>query len=293
VFREGEVRDYELEIRHRNGHVTPVLYHASVYRDESGEAIGIFAAVRDITDIKHAEKSLKDLIMELERSNKELQSFAYITSHDLQEPLRTIASFTQLLQRRYEGKLDSDADEFMDYVVNASSRMKEMIHGLLEYSRVGTQGEDFQPTNVEKVLENVLSNLRVTINENDAVITHDNLPTVIADKRQLNQLFQNIVSNAIKFKKKDEPPKIHISSRNDEEKGEYVFSVSDNGIGMEEQYKHKIFEVFKRLHTINEYNGTGIGLAIAKRIIEMHNGRIWVESELGYGSTFYFTLPKP
>lgn len=285
AFKEGEVRDYELQIQHRKGQVTPVLYHASVYKDDEGEVIGIFASARDITDIK-------ELIEDLKRSNKELQSFAHITSHDLQEPLRTIASFTQLLQRRYEGKFDSDADEFMDYVVNASARMKGMIQGLLEYSRIGAHGEKFKAVNVEEVLKNVLLNLRATINENHAVITHDHLPTVIADKLQINRLLQNIISNAIKFKKPDVPPKIHISSVNDEENNRYIFKVSDNGIGMEQQYVDQIFEIFKRLHTIDEYEGTGIGLAVVKRIVEHHGGYIWVKSEIGSGSTFYFTLPN-
>ena len=286
AFKEGEVRDYELKIQHVNGHVTPVLYHASVYKDDDGEVIGIFASARDITDIK-------ELIEDLKRSNRELQSFAHITSHDLQEPLRTIASFTQLLQRRYEGKFDSDADEFMDYVVNASARMKGMIQGLLEYSRIGAQGENFKAANIEEVLKNVLLNLRATINENNAVVTHEPLPTVIADKWQLNRLLQNIISNAIKFKKPDVPPKIHISAVNDEENNRYIFEVSDNGIGMEQQYVDQIFEIFKRLHSIDEYEGTGIGLAVVKRIVEHHGGNIWVESEIGIGSTFYFTLPKP
>jgi light-regulated signal transduction histidine kinase (bacteriophytochrome) len=236
------------------------------------------------------EVKLKDAISELERSNQELQSFAYITSHDLQEPMRTIASFTQLMQRRYAGQLDTDADEYIDFVVNAAVRMKDMINDLLDYSRIGTMGKEFQQVNTEEVLENALSNLHSAIDENNAEITYDNLPTVTADKGQLNQLFQNLISNAIKFKKEDEPPRIHISAC--KEGNEYVFSVSDNGIGMEKQYIDRIFEVFKRLHTIDEYGGTGIGLSIAKRIVERHGGCIWVESEFGVGSTFYFTTLK-
>lgn len=251
----------------------------------------VLGMARDISERKKAEEKLKETIEELKRSNEELQQFAYITSHDLQEPLRTIASFTQLIERRYKGQMDADADEFIDFIVDAATRMKEMIQGLLDYSRVGTRGGEFDFVNTEEVLTTVLSNLHAAISENKAEITHDELPTVIADKTQLIQLFQNLVSNAIKFKKPDVPPKIHISARKDEWNKEYVFSISDNGIGLELQYKDKIFEVFKRLHAMDEYKGAGIGLAISKRIIERHGGQIWVDSEPRVGSTFYFTFP--
>ncbi|MGB9980211.1 PAS domain S-box protein [Methanobacterium sp.] len=251
----------------------------------------VLGMARDISERKKSEEKLKETISELKRSNDELQQFAYITSHDLQEPLRTIASFTQLLERRYKNKLDTDADEFIEFIVSAATRMKEMIQGLLDYSRIGTRGGEFNLTDVEEVMITVLSNLHAAISESEAKITYDKLPTVIADRNQLIQLFQNMISNAIKFKKNDVTPKIHISVKKDEKRGEFIFSVSDNGIGLETQYKDKIFEVFKRLHTMDEYKGAGIGLAISKRIIERHGGRIWVESELGNGSTFYFTLP--
>lgn len=250
----------------------------------------VLGMARDISERKKAEEKLKETIDELKRSNKELQQFAYITSHDLQEPLRTIASFTQLIERRYKYRLDKDADEYIDFVVDAATRMKEMIQGLLDYSRVGTRGGEFNFVDTEDILKIVLSNLHAAISENKAEVTHDRLPTVIADRNQLIQLFQNLISNAIKFKKLDVPPKIYISVK-DEEKGEYVFGVSDNGIGLEKQYKDRIFEVFKRLHAMDEYKGAGIGLAISKRIVERHGGRIWVESKLGVGSTFYFTIP--
>ncbi len=253
----------------------------------------VLGMARDISERKMAEEKLKETIKELKRSNEELQQFAYITSHDLQEPLRTIASFTQLIERRYKGRLDPDADEFIDFIVDAATRMKEMIQGLLDYSRVGTRGEEFDFVDTEEILETVLSNLHTAISENNAEVTHDKLPTVIGDKTQLIQLFQNLVSNAIKFKKQDVPPKIHISCHKDEKNNEYVFSVYDNGIGLEPQYRDRIFEVFKRLHAMDEYKGAGIGLAISKRIIERHGGQIWVESELGKGSTFYFTMPMP
>jgi PAS domain S-box-containing protein len=241
--------------------------------------------------VKENEFRLTETIAELERSNKELESFAYITSHDLQEPLRTIASFTQLLGRRYKNKLDKDADEFMEYIVNASIQMKQMIQGLLEYSRIDNAGKEFVKTDMNANVEKAIFNLKSAINKFNAEITHTYLPTVNADPVQMTRVLQNLIGNAIKFKKPEEPPKIHISVRTDKERQEWVFLVSDNGIGMEKQYTGKIFEVFKRLHTINEYEGTGIGLAIVKRVIYRHGGCIWVESELGIGSTFYFTLP--
>ena len=187
--------------------------------------------------------------------------------------------------------MDSDADEFMDYIVEAAKRMQQLINDLLEYSRVTTKGEEFQQVDMEEVLDNALQNLKSSIEENNAEITHDKLPTVMADKVQLIQLLQNLIGNAIKFKKPDEPTKIHISAQKDDKKGGYLFSVSDNGIGMEPKYAERIFIIFQRLHTRDVYKGTGIGLSISKKIIERHGGRIWVESELGVGSTFYFTIP--
>ena len=297
----------EVEQKTKDGILLSILESTSIIKDDSGEIIGFMSVNHNFTERKKAEMALKEardnlelkveertaelevLIEELKRSNAELQQFAHVSSHDLQEPLRTIASFTQLLERRYKGKLDSDADEFMDYIVDAAIRMKILINDLLEYSRVATQGKEFQQVDTEDILNNVLKNLKTSIEENNAKITHDPLPTVTADKTQLNQVFQNLVGNAIKFKKPDEPPKIHISAQ--KENNEYLFSVHDNGIGMEPQYIERIFVIFQRLHTIAEYNGTGIGLSITKRILERHGGRIWVESEFGEGSTFYFTIP--
>ncbi|MGB9936485.1 MAG: PAS domain-containing sensor histidine kinase [Methanobacterium sp.] len=258
---------------------------------EMGGKTLILAISRDISQRKSMENEMNELIKELERSNDELRSFAYITSHDLQEPLRTIASFTQLLERRYKGKFDQDADDFMDYIVDASMRMKQMIQDLLEYSRVATKGEEFKEVNSEDILKQVIDSLKVTIEENDAKITYDPLPNVFADESQLRRVFQNLISNAIKYRKEDVSPKIHISSRKDDANKEYIFSVSDNSIGIEEQYFDRIFTIFQQLHTLDKYKGTGIGLSIVKRIIERHGGRIWVESELGKGSTFFFTVP--
>ncbi|MGF7118572.1 PAS domain-containing sensor histidine kinase [Methanobacterium oryzae] len=257
-----------------------------------GEVETALVLTRDITERKELEDNLNEMVGELERSNRELQQFAYIISHDLQEPLRTVTSFTQLLEMRYKGKLDKDADEFIGYIVDGSIRMKQMIQDLLEFSRVTTKGGEFKPTNIEKLLKQTLSSIKTVIDENNAEITYDSLPIVIADDKQIQRVFQNLILNAIKFKKPNEPPKIHVSSTKDEENNEYVFSISDNGIGIEKQYFDRIFAIFQRLHTREEYAGTGIGLSVVKRTIERHGGRIWVESEVGKGSTFYFTIPS-
>ena len=270
----------------------------------------ILLAIEDVTSRKEMEDELrqahatleervdeqtvelKDVIGELMRSNEELERFAYVASHDLQEPLRTIASFTQLLERRYRGKFDKDADEFMDFVVNASIQMKEQIVGLLEYSRIARHGKEFNHVNTNDILDQTIDNLNSSIKESNAEITYDKLPSVTGDEIQLQRVFQNMISNAVRFRKCEEPLKIHISAYTDEESNEYVFSVSDNGIGIEEQYSERIFVIFQRLHTRDLYQGTGIGLSIVKRVIERHGGRVWVESELGKGSTFYFTIPS-
>ncbi len=239
--------------------------------------------------VQERTKELENVNDELKNSNDELQQFAYVTSHDLQEPLRTIASFTQLLDRRYKGKLDSDADEFMDYIVDASKRMQSLIKDLLEYSKVTSKGEEFKLVNTKEIVKNIISDFHVILDENNGEVTCDSLPEVYANERLLTQVFQNLISNAIKYRKPEEPPRVHISSR--KEGHEFVFSISDNGIGIDPEYFDRIFMIFQRLHTQGEYEGTGIGLAIVKKIIDQHGGRIWVESELGKGSTFYFTLP--
>lgn len=199
-----------------------------------------------------------------------------------------VASFGQLLARRYKGRLDTDADEFIEYMVEGVTRMQAMINDLLAYSRVTTRGGSFEPTDSAAGVARVLRSLQPAIEENSAMVTHDLLPTVVADATQLEQLFQNLIGNAIKFHG-DEPPRVHISAR--QEGAEWVFSVRDNGIGIDPEYADRIFAIFQRLHTREEYPGTGIGLAICKRIVERHGGRIWVESELGRGATFYFAMP--
>ncbi len=289
VLTGKSLKPYESRFIDRNGKVRYAeTYLKALKKDDEIFAFNVIA--HDITERKKAEEKLKEIIDELERSNYELQQFAYITSHDLQEPLRTIASFTQLLERRYKNKLDDDADEFIDYIVEASIRMKQMILDLLEYSRLTRVEKRCQPLKIEDMLLDIFDNLNFLIRENNAQITYGALPIVFADEGQLFRVFQNLIENAIKFKKENEDPKIHISAYFDQKNKEHVFSVSDNGIGIEDQYFNRIFSLFQRLHTKEEYEGTGIGLSISKRIIESHGGRMWVESEYGAGSTFYFTL---
>jgi PAS domain S-box-containing protein len=272
-----------------------------VYAFKIGDPEGREVAIlfNDITKRKKAEDELKEYQDTLEekvekrtqdllKSNKELEQFAYVSSHDLQEPIRMVTSFTQLLERRYKGQLDAEADDYINFIVEGAHRMKYLIDDLLAFSRLNTQSKEFENVDLETVLDDVISNLTVSIKENNALITHDPLPTVTADESQMMQVFQNLIVNAIKFHGPN-PPKIHITTQKDEK--ECTFSVIDNGIGIDPQYQKQIFEVFKRLHTREEYPGSGIGLAVSQKIIQRHGGRIWVESEIGKGSTFYFTIP--
>ncbi len=234
------------------------------------------------------ERRVHERTVELERSNAELEQFAYVASHDLKEPLRMVRSYVELLAQRYQDRLDSDANEFIQFAVDGARRMEELISDLLMYSRVGMRGQGFRPTSCGAVLDDVLRNLAASIKESGAEVTHDPLPTVMADPTQLLQLFQNLIGNAIKFRR-DEPPRVHVAVEPDG--GLYRFSVRDNGVGIEPQSAARIFMIFQRLHARDAYPGTGIGLAICKRIVERHGGRIWVESTPDEGSTFLFTLP--
>lgn len=228
--------------------------------------------------------------VQLTRSNEDLTRFAYVASHDLQEPLRMIGSYAGLLGRRYEGQLDERADKYIFYIVDGAKRMQTLVQDLLAYSRSGSQALKFQPTNMEEVLSTAIGNLEFAIADASAVITRDPLPSLTADPVKITQVMQNLLANAIKFRKADEPPRIHVSARQEEK--DWIFSVRDNGIGFEPRYSDRIFTIFQRLHPVGQYPGTGIGLAICKRIVEGHGGRVGADSEPGAGSTFYFVLPN-
>jgi light-regulated signal transduction histidine kinase (bacteriophytochrome) len=237
--------------------------------------------------LSNTNNQLEETMELLKHSNQELEQFAYIASHDLQEPVRMITSYLQLIKRRYEGQLDSDADDFINFAVGGAVRIQRMINALLTYSRVNTKGGEFLPVSFEVIFNQVIDNLQVAIRENDATVTHDPLPTLVADEVQMVHLLQNLVINAINYRR-EEPPMIHVSAK--EIYNAWVFTVSDNGIGIEPQYFERVFMMFQRLHNKRE-SGSGVGLAICRRIIDRHNGNIWIESEVGKGSRFRFTIP--
>ena len=237
---------------------------------------------------ENLEEKVKERTKALEESNKELQQFAYITSHDLREPLRMITSFLQLLEKRYQDQLDADANEFIGFAVDGAKRLDSMINDILIYSKISNKERNLVPININEVIEQVRLNLKTSIDETNTIMTHDPLPTLISDEQSMIQLFQNLISNAIKYRS-EKPPEIHISAK--KENNRYLFSIKDNGIGMSPNHLEKIFTIFQRLHTHEKYEGTGIGLAIAQKIVHQQGGEIWAESELRKGSTFYFTIP--
>jgi PAS domain S-box-containing protein len=273
----------------RDGKRTHVDANGAPTFDLTGQLVGAVLVLHDVTERDRAEHQLRQRTEELARSNRDLEQFAYVASHDLQEPLRAVAGPLQLLQRRYEGQLDARADEFIGHAVDGATRMQALIDDLLSYSRVGRLEDPKQSVSAEHALQSALKNLAVVIQETGAEITHDALPAVQAISTQLTLLFQNLIGNAIKFRQKDRAPRIRIGA---EPVGDqWQFSVADNGIGIADQYFDRIFVIFQRLHTRREYPGTGLGLALCKRIVEHHGGKIWVESTPGEGATFFFTMP--
>jgi chemotaxis family two-component system sensor kinase Cph1 len=257
------------------------MVSASQIKNDQGIIIGGVATTQDITELRKVQK-------ELARSNAELQQFAYIASHDLQAPLRMISGYLQLLERSNKEKMDENSKEYIAFAVEGAKSMKELIKDILDYSRVETQGSEFLPTDMDIVMGTVMSDLANSIEEAGATISYDHLPTVKADQTQMVQLLENLIANATKFHS-EKPPVVHVSAI---KVGPFwQIAVRDNGIGLDLKFKNRIFEMFQRLHTRDEYEGTGIGLAICKRIVERHGGQIWVESEMGEGATFYFTIP--
>ena len=281
------VLNLEFRVRRADGRYIWVEDHMIKVRNNGDSHLA--GVLINITEHKTNEEKLKQLADKLSQSNKELEQFAYVASHDLQEPLRMVASYIQLLQRRYKGNLTAEADEFINYAVDGVVRMKTLINDLLVYSRVNTKESPLEDVDLNKLVEQNRKNLAAAIEETGAEINAENLPTVRANQLQMNQLFQNLISNAIKFRKPDTKPVVNISAKH--EGNEWLFTVSDNGIGIDKEFSDKIFVIFQRLHNSSEYPGTGIGLAICKRIVEKLGGHLWVESEPGMGSTFTFTIP--
>jgi PAS domain S-box-containing protein len=294
AVQEGHLQDEGRRVK-KDGTIFWASIVITPIRDDTGRLRGFTKVTRDISDRKRAQEALAAQTLELARSNADLERFAYVASHDLQEPLRMVASYVQLLGRRYKGKLDRDADDFIAFAIDGARRMQHLIHDLLAYAKLGSETKALRPTDCESVFQHAIDNLTGAIEEGAAVITHDPLPTLMANESQLVQLFQNLIGNAIKFHG-PEAPRIHVSAqeRQSEEpdtQGHWLFSIRDNGLGIDPQYQERIFEIFQRLHDRSAYSGTGIGLAVCKKIVEVHGGRIWVESRLAHGSTFYFTIP--
>jgi PAS domain S-box-containing protein len=307
IIRTGTTRTVE-EITELDGVDRILLTTKGPYRDADNKTIGTIGIARDITELRRldearlealthdirvrkiAEEHLADTVAELKRSNDELEQFAYIASHDLQEPLRMVASYTQLLAERYKGRLDADADDFIAYAVDGSRRMQQLILDLLAYSRAGANVGELGTISSERALESALVNLQGAIVESGAAVTHDALPDITMDDQQLTQILQNLIGNAVKYRGA-EFPRVHVSCVTNDPK-EWVFSVRDNGLGIESQYFEKIFVLFQRLHGREEFEGTGIGLSICRKMLERIGGRVWVESQLQKGSTFSFSIPK-
>lgn len=289
AFDQGISAEFEFQARRKNGEIFPTEHTVSLLRDESGKPLGIVSVVRDISERKKAEAKFKEIMGELGRSNLELEQFAYVASHDLQEPLRAIAGFLQLLQDRFGDRLDEKGHHYIERSVNAANRMQALINDLLKLSRISTKAAELKDTDLNAVLERTLEGLETVIHETGARITRNKLPCVAVDANQIQSLLQNLIQNAIKYVG-DHTPDVEIGCEEDSLR--YRIHVKDNGIGIDPKFHERIFLVFQRLHTRKEYPGTGLGLALCRKIVERHKGRIWVESRPEEGSTFYFTLPK-
>jgi PAS domain S-box-containing protein len=283
----GERRHFDFRHRMANGDVCDVEVYSGPI-PVHGRPL-LYSIVHDVTERKRIEREFAKRTNELARSNSELQQFAYVASHDLQEPLRMVISYLTLLEKRYRDQLDPDAREFIHYAVDGGKRMKYLIDDLLAFSRVDIGGKEFVPVDMNTLVAKTIHLLKIPIEEGDAKVGADPLPTIEADESQMVQVMQNLVANAIKFHGAS-PPEVRISATVGA--GEWIFAVQDNGIGLNLQYSDKIFQMFQRLHNRDQYPGTGVGLAIVKKIVERHGGRIWVESELGKGATFFFSIPR-
>ncbi len=280
---------YEQRIVRSDNTVRVLSCLGEVDAGADGKAVSMIGVCQDVTQTKRAEETVAQQLRDLERTRQDLEQFAYVASHDLQEPLRMVSSYVQLLERRYKGRLDNDADDFIHFAVDGAKRMQDLINDLLAYSRVGTRGKPFQPTDLETAIDGVLASGKQALDGAHAIVTRDSLPVVVADTSQVEQLYSQLIGNAVKFCN-GRRPRIHIGV--EERGGERVFFVRDNGIGIDPQFADRIFTIFQRLHGRDQYAGTGMGLAICKRIVERRGGRIWVESKPGKGSTFFFTMPQ-
>jgi PAS domain S-box-containing protein len=261
----------------------------SPIKDEDGKVVQVVHVARDITDRKRTEEERELLLADIARSNKDLEQFASVASHDLKEPLRMVSAYVLRLEKKYKGQLDDKADKYIRFAVEGVERMEKLIEGLLAYSRITRGAAQFGPVDSNKIFSLAVSNLSASIRECNASVTKEDLPTVRGDETQLLQLFQNLIGNAVKYRKPQTPPHVHVSSAR--EGSHYIFSVRDNGIGIEPKNYDRIFQLFQRLHSHDQYAGAGMGLAVCKHIVEQHNGRIWIESVPGTGSTFFFTVP--